>query len=97
MEVEDGNSELASPDEKQVDLFSEVHLNELRKLEKQLEQLEKEKHGLTQNLRDSQATVERSQTELQSFLSRLTLLAAHVDSLQVTRAHAPGRDLVFKT
>lgn len=75
-------SELASPDEKQVDLFSEVHLNELRKLEKQLEQLEKEKTGLTQNLRDSQAIVERSQGELQVFLARLAQLAGHVDSLE---------------
>ncbi|RZF44727.1 hypothetical protein LSTR_LSTR000679 [Laodelphax striatellus] len=31
-------SDLASPDGKQVDLFSEIHLNELKKLEKQLEQ-----------------------------------------------------------
>jgi protein bicaudal D len=75
-------SELASPDDKQVDLFSEVHLNELRKLEKQLEQLEKEKLTLTQNLRDNQAMVEKSQGELQVFIARLTQLAAHVDSLQ---------------
>lgn len=32
-------SELTSPDGKQVDLFSEIHLNELKKLEKQLEQV----------------------------------------------------------
>lgn len=79
----DGNAQdLASPDGKQVDLFSEVHLNELRKLEKQLEQLEKEKISLTQNLRDNQAHVERSHGELQVFLARLAQLAAHVDSLQ---------------
>lgn len=29
--------DLASPDNKQVDLFSEIHLNEIKKLEKQLE------------------------------------------------------------
>lgn len=75
-------SELASPDGKQVDLFSEVHLNELRKLEKQLEQLEKEKLSLTQNLRDNQLMVDRSQAELQNFLASLSQLAAHVDSLQ---------------
>lgn len=33
------DTELASPDGKQVDLFSEIHLNELKKLEKQLEQV----------------------------------------------------------
>lgn len=75
-------SELASPEGKQVDLFSEVHLNELRKLEKQLEMLEKEKSALTQNLRENQATVERSQSELQVFISKLGQLGAHVDSLQ---------------
>ncbi|XP_025833411.1 protein bicaudal D [Agrilus planipennis] len=74
--------ELTSPDGKQVDLFSEVHLNELRKLEKQLETLEKEKLSLTQNLRDSQANVERSHGELQNFLARMAQLAAHVDALQ---------------
>lgn len=75
-------ADLASPDSKQVDLFSEVHLNELRKLEKQLELLEKEKTALTQNLRENQATVERTQGELQLFVARLAQMAAHVDSLQ---------------
>ncbi|KAF5275225.1 hypothetical protein FQR65_LT04259 [Abscondita terminalis] len=74
--------ELNSPDDKHVDLFSEVHLNELRKLEKQLEQIEKEKIALTQNLRDSQSLVERSQGELQVFLAKLSQFGAHVDSLQ---------------
>lgn len=74
-------SELSS-DDKKVDLFSEVHLNELRKLEKQLELLEKEKGNLTQSLRDNQSLVEKSQGELQVFISRLTMLAAHVDALQ---------------
>lgn len=35
--------DLASPGGKQVDLFSEIHLNELKKLEKQLELVETEK------------------------------------------------------
>lgn len=77
--------DLNSPDDKQLDLFSEIHLNQLRKLEKQLEQAEKEKLLLTQNLRDSQSQIERSQGELQSFISRLMKLAAHVDSLQHLR------------
>jgi protein bicaudal D len=33
------NADINSPDGKQVDLFSEIHLNELKKLEKQLEQV----------------------------------------------------------
>lgn len=76
------NTDISSPDGKQVDLFSEIHLNELKKLEKQLEQAESEKLLLTQNLRESQAIVERSQGDLQAFMARLVQLAAHVDSLQ---------------
>lgn len=76
------NSTEFTSDDKKVDLFSEVHLNELRKLEKQLELLEKEKINLTQSLRDNQMLVEKSQGELQVFISRLTMLSAHVDSLQ---------------
>lgn len=79
------NTDLNSPDGKQVDLFSEIHLNELRKLEKQLEQAEKEKMLLTQNLRDSQTQIEKSQGELQLFMARLVQLAAHVDSLYYLR------------
>ncbi|CAG9765592.1 unnamed protein product [Ceutorhynchus assimilis] len=75
-------SELTSPDDKHVDLFSEVHMNELKKLEKQLEVLEKEKINLNQGLRENQSLVEKSQGELQVFMARLTQLAAHVDSLQ---------------
>jgi protein bicaudal D len=37
---------------------------------------------LTQNLRESQGVVERSQGELQAFMAHLVQLAAHVDSLQ---------------
>jgi protein bicaudal D len=33
------DADIDSPDGKQVDLFSEIHLNELKKLEKQLEQV----------------------------------------------------------
>lgn len=82
------NTDISSPDGKQVDLFSEIHLNELKKLEKQLEQAESEKLLLTQNLRESQASVERSQGELQAFMARLVQLAAHVDSLQHLRQKA---------
>nr|CAD7399139.1 unnamed protein product [Timema cristinae] len=75
-------------DDLPVDLFSEIHLNELKKLEKQLEQAENDKLLLTQNLRDSQSSVERSQSELQVFMARILQLAAHVDSLQHLRQKA---------
>lgn len=76
---------------KQVDLFSEIHLNELKKLEKQLEMAETEKAALTQNLKDSQSAVEKSQAELQSFIARIVQLAAHVQSLQHIHSKLPEK------
>ncbi|XP_051164159.1 protein bicaudal D [Leptopilina boulardi] len=75
--------------DKQVDLFSEIHLNELKKLEKQLELAETEKSLLTQNLRESQYAVEKSQGELQSFVARIVQLAAHVQSLHHLHSKLP--------
>lgn len=74
---------------KQVDLFSEIHLNELKKLEKQLELAETEKALLSQNLRESQYAVEKSQGELQSFVARIVQLAAHVQSLHHLHSKLP--------
>lgn len=43
-DLQGSSPDLASPsDARQVDLFSEIHLNELKKLEKQLEAVENEK------------------------------------------------------
>lgn len=78
---------------KQVDLFSEIHLNELRKLEKQLELAELEKTHLIQNLRESQYAVEKSQGELQSFVARIVQLAAHVQSLQHLHSKLPENQI----
>lgn len=77
----DLTTELKSPDGKNCDLFSEIHLNELKKLEKQLESMENEKTHLTANLRDAQSNLDKSQNELQNFMARLAILAAHVDAL----------------
>ncbi|XP_076172217.1 microtubule-associated protein Bicaudal D isoform X2 [Ptiloglossa arizonensis] len=80
-----------SATDKQVDLFSEIHLNELKKLEKQLELAESEKAHLTQNLRESQYAVEKSQNELQSFVARIVQLAAHVESLHHLHSKLPEK------
>lgn len=77
----DLSSELTSPDGTRVDLFSEIHLNELKKLEKQLENMENEKISLTTNLRDAQQNLDKSQNEIQNFMAKLSVLAAHVDAL----------------
>lgn len=88
----DLSSELQSPDGTKVDLFSEIHLNELKKLEKQLEILENDKVCLTKNLRDAQQNLDKSQNELQNFLARTLLLAAHVDSLYQLRKQIDGEE-----
>lgn len=80
--LEAETADLKSPDGTKVDLFSEIHLNELKKLEKQLELIENEKMCLTANLRDAQQNLDKSQNEMQNFMAKLTLLAAHVDALQ---------------
>ncbi|RZF48470.1 hypothetical protein LSTR_LSTR017553, partial [Laodelphax striatellus] len=51
-------------------------------------QVESEKVSLTQTLRDSQATAERSQSETQALIARLAQLRAHVDSLDHLRSRA---------
>lgn len=60
-------------------------MNELKKYEKQLELLENEKTNLTTNLRDAQQNLDKSQNDLQTFMAKVTLLAAHVDSLHQLR------------
>lgn len=88
----DLTTELKSPDGTKVDLFSEIHLNELKKLEKQLESMENEKSHLTSNLREAQTNLDKSQNELQNFMSRLAVLAAHVDALTQLKKQVDAKD-----
>lgn len=88
----DLSNELKSPDGTKVDLFSEIHLNELKKYEKQLELLEGEKANLTTNLRDAQQNLDKSQNDLQNFMAKVSLLAAHVDSLHHLRKQIEAED-----
>lgn len=88
----DLSNDLLSPDGTKVDLFSEIHLNELKKYEKQLETLESEKANLTTNLRDAQQNLDKSQNDLQNFMAKVSLLAAHVDSLHYLRKQIETED-----
>lgn len=88
----DLSNELKSPDCAKVDLFSEIHLNELKKYEKQLELLENEKASLTTNLRDAQQNLDKSQNDLQNFMAKVSLLAAHVDALHQLRRQVEADD-----
>ncbi|XP_037958439.1 protein bicaudal D [Teleopsis dalmanni] len=91
----DITTELKSPDGTKCDLFSEIHLNELKKLEKQLESMENEKIHLTANLRDAQVNLDKSQNELQNFMARLALLAAHVDALIQLKKQVNVKDKTY--
>lgn len=92
----DLSNELKSPDGTKVDLFSEIHLNELKKYEKQLEMLEIEKSNLTTNLRDAQQNLDKSQNDLQNFMAKVTLLTAHVESLHHLKKQIETEDQLKK-
>ena len=63
------------------DLFSEIHLNEVKKLERQLEQLETEKNSLFQRLREAQETAENVRLEAATRHIQLSKLDAYLASL----------------
>ncbi len=63
------------------DLFSEIHLNEVKKLERQLEQLETEKGLLFQRLREAQDAAEHVRQEAATRHVQLAKLDAYLASL----------------
>ncbi|VVC24161.1 Hypothetical protein CINCED_3A006057 [Cinara cedri] len=64
------------------DLFSEIHLNELKKLEKQLEQVENEKSLLTQNLKESQSASDKCKSDLENLAVRIYKLGSQIRALE---------------
>ena len=64
------------------DLFSEIHLNELQKLEKQLESIENEKLQLTQKLHDTKESFDRMKGDLASQITCVSQLKLHSESLE---------------
>ena len=63
------------------DLFSVIHLNEVKKLERQLEQVETEKAMLFQRLRDAQESSDVARHEAASRHVQLAKLDAYLASL----------------
>lgn len=63
------------------DLFSELHLTEIRKLEKQLETTELEKESLAKTLDDAKQELEQSRGELEERKSKLLLLGQRIDAI----------------
>ncbi|CAI6361492.1 unnamed protein product [Macrosiphum euphorbiae] len=79
------------------DLFSEIHLNELKKLEKQLEQVENEKSLLTQNLKESQSASDKCKSDLENLASRIYKLGSHIRSLEHLGTQTSKVDSEHKT
>merc|ERR1712223_550471 len=63
------------------DLFSEIHLNELQKLEKQLESIETEKLQVTKNLHETKESLDRMKSDLASQITCISQIKLHTESL----------------
>ena len=63
------------------DLFSEIHLNELQKLEKQLETIEGEKLQLTNSLQEAKESLDRMKGDVASQLTCISQLKIHSENL----------------
>ena len=63
------------------DLFSEIHLGQLKKLEKQLENSETEKMSLSTNVREVEDSLEMARKEVLSQKSKVSELLAFVAQL----------------
>lgn len=63
------------------DLFSEIHLGQLKKLEKQLENSETEKMSLSLNVREIQDNLESARKEVSAQKSKVSELLAFVEEL----------------
>ncbi|XP_035222070.1 protein bicaudal D-like isoform X1 [Stegodyphus dumicola] len=63
------------------DLFSELHLSEVRKLEKQLEATENEKAKITSRLQETQQQLEKTKAELSDQNSRVHRMVEHINAL----------------
>jgi len=75
------SNQISSHPEKQVDLFSEIHLNQMKKLEKQLEGMECERNGLTKSLKEIQDQVEKSKGQVSTLQAALATIVSHIEAL----------------
>lgn len=67
------NSEsyITQPPSLEGSLFSEVHINEIKKFERMLEESDNQKHQLTQRLNETQNLLEKSREELKNKTMRI--------------------------
>ncbi|CAL8130584.1 unnamed protein product [Orchesella dallaii] len=69
------------PQEKQVDLFSEIHLNQMKKLEKQLEGVEGERNALTKSLKEIQDQMEKGKSQVAHLQAAVATIMSHIEAL----------------
>lgn len=69
------------PQEKQVDLFSEIHLNQMKKLEKQLEGVEGERNQLTKSLKEIQDQMEKGKSQVACLQAAVATIMSHIEAL----------------
>jgi len=70
------------------DLFSEIHLGQLKKLEKQLESSESEKMSLSVNVKEVQDSLEVTKKEVSSEKAKTAELLVHIKQLMKLRDDA---------
>jgi len=85
---DDEEGEESAPAE---DLFSEIHLGQLKKLERQLESIETEKQGLSSSVREVQDSLENSKKELAAQKARVAALIAYITDLTKLKEEADAK------
>merc|ERR1712223_276542 len=77
--------ELAEVENASGDLFSEIHLNELKKLEKQLESTEAERLTLSNKCKESQTSIDKLKDDLAAEVAHTSQIEAHLTTFLNTR------------
>merc|ERR1712241_727930 len=72
------DAELAEVENAGDHLFSEIHLNELKKLEKQLETTEAERLSLSNKFKESQSSIDQLKDDLAAELAHTSQVEAHM-------------------
>lgn len=73
-------------------LFSEVHINEIKKFEKLLEESDGQKQHLVQRLNETQGLLEKAQTELNSQNNKVEKIFEELSNLNIEDSSDEGKD-----
>ena len=73
-------------------LFSEVHINEIKKFERLLEESDSQKHQLMQRLNETQNLLEKTQTELNAQTSKVDKIFEELNTLNLDDTNDESND-----